>query len=179
MAAETPPTITGRYRYSTLQEIEQHFGEQFVIDHTNHPPADASDEVLANLYWCIEQASEEINVYAGQQYEIGAPMQNHPFIRHMATRLSAYYLAMSRANSVPEILMKERDRILEILEKLSTRAMTIPDLALRADMRPAMSNRRIDRRYRHNTVRKEHETSTDAPTVLEEDRLYEHGLYLR
>jgi hypothetical protein len=65
-------------------------------------------------------------------------------------------------------MLAEFQRIMDLLAAVAAGTFRIPNLALRGDLRPSMSNVEVDRRYRHSTIRRTQENSTDGGSSLPE-----------
>ena len=164
--------------FTTEAEIERRFGSQATEWWTDHSET-AYDVVTDNLNDAINQATQELILTVGQRYSI-ASMNSYDLIRRYATTIAAYILCTTRGNSPPVSLENEYFRLMGtgnqrgLLDKIGTGAVSIPDLAMRGDLRPTMSNRRIDRRYNEKVVRIDKQTSTDSPTTLKRDTLSDY-----
>lgn len=133
------------------------------------PNPDVYDDV-------IEQASAEIDLYAQQRYS-AASLATSSIISRWCTTIACYFLTIRRGNPPPESLAGEFLRLTDpdtgILARIAKGLVQLPGLALRADLRPRMSNIKIDRRYVQSKQRVEKETSTDAETKLRQNLMEE------
>lgn len=118
---------------------------------------------------CIDQATGEISDLASQWYTVAA-LASNTTVNRWATIMACVFLCETRGNDVPESLLAEFQRITAyptgLLWLLSLGKYKLSGVPLRADMRPAMSNVQIDRRYTHSKTRVTRYNSTDSPTVL-------------
>src|SRR5581483_10328272 len=116
----------------------------------------------------ITRATSDINDYAGQQYS-ATSMAAHPTINSWCAWLACYYLSRSRGNPPPEEYAIEKDEIHRKLQLIANQQYKLNDCALRADMRPTMSNLTVDRRFRQTKVRVLKSISTSQPTTLQQN----------
>ena len=137
-----------------------------VIDFADHDASGAADTDVVED--CINQATEEIDLYARQQYT-QTVLATSTLITRWCVVMSARFLAQRRGNTVPDSIEVEWQRIIEHLEAISLNTRQLPGLAKRDDLRPTWSNLKIDRRYRYSTVRVTKTNSSDAPTRLTQD----------
>jgi len=147
--------------------MEQKIGIAAVIAHSDHESTGSA--VTLVIADAINQATEEINFYARHRYSATA-LAGSTLITRWATTLACYFLMQNRGNPEPFSLSNEFDRIMKNLAMVGKGSQRLPDVAFENDMRPTMSNRRIDRRYKTDTVRVTRQNSTDAPTKLTQDR---------
>lgn len=117
----------------------------------------------------INRASEEVFFYLGGFYS-AATLATSELIMSWATMLACYYLGLNRGMAPPDGLQIEYDNLMKRLEQIRSGRMLIPGLSLSADLRPAISNLTVDRRYARDTIRVTRSNSTSAPTTLSQDR---------
>ena len=139
-------------------------------DHADHDEDGVADTGV--LDDCINQATEEIDLYVATRYE-RSDLADSNLVNRWATLFAAYFLTTRRGNPTPNSWEIEFQRIIELLQDVNDGKKKIPGIPLRADMRPSMSNLTIDRRYRRSTVRVTPTNSTDAPTTLTQDKALE------
>lgn len=152
--------------FTSLARIERKVSREAVIRWSDHDRDGYADTDVVND--AINQATSEIKLYAGKWYA-DSSLAAAPIINSWATTLACYFLASTRANPIPDSLQKEFERIMELLKQVAAGGLVLPGVAMNGDLRPTMSNRKIDRRYRRNTVRVIRSNSTDAPSVLGQD----------
>lgn len=83
--------------------------------------------------------------------------------------LGAYNLSMTRGNPPPDAWAMEVEKIRETLDKIAGGTLLLPGVSLRGDMRPTLSNLRIDRRFPNSTVRVTPTNSSSPATTLTRD----------
>ena len=162
------------YVYTTSTRIDRVLGTSGATQWSDHNDDGFADTSVYEdaIYW----ATCEIDLYCRGIYS-PADMVNNSWVVYACTRLAAWKLCQNRGNSPPEALENEAQRLLQQLESIRMGDMQIPGLSQRADMRPVMVNRVVDRRYTRRTVRVDRATSTDSPTVLRQDRLQDYDYY--
>jgi phage gp36-like protein len=139
------------------------YGVTAFADHDQDGEPDA--EVVND---CINQATEEVGLYA-QQWYTPAQLDTSTLVNRWATTLACYFLCQRRGNGPPQSLADEFARIMARLEQIAAGTLKLPGIAMRDDMRPSMSNLRVDRRYPNSRIRVTPTNSTDAPTRLSQD----------
>lgn len=160
------PTIDLTYVYTTSARLIRYLGSRGVEDWSSHDDTGIEDDTVVSD--SIYQATAEINLYLLGLYN-DSDLYKNSFVVDMATRLAACRLCSNRGNDLPQSLADECEKIIERLEKINAQHLTIPGVPLRADMRPTLSNRVIDRRYAQRSVRVERSTSTTSSTILRQD----------
>ncbi|MCI0333551.1 MAG: DUF1320 domain-containing protein [Planctomycetes bacterium] len=143
----------------TETEMQRLFSVYGVTAHADHDADGVSDSGVVDD--CINQATEEIRFYLWKNYS-DAALTTSTLVNRWATTLAVYFLCLRRGNPVPDSLLAEFQRIMELLAS----GQPIPNLPLRGDLRPTMSNVEIDRRYYRNKIRVTRPNSTDAATTL-------------
>lgn len=153
--------------FTTIELMTARMGTVFITTNSDHDRDGVPDPgVISSV---IDEASAEIFALAGQYYDAPS-LASSSLIVSWATTLACYYLSINRGNPPPASLEKEYERILKRLEAIANGSQTLPGVPWKSDMRPTWSNRRIDRRYKNNTVRVTRTNSSNAPTVLRQDR---------
>lgn len=159
---------------TTLEEMEQECGEDAIRGWADNNEDGDHDDVRgtadATVDRAISRATKEI-VRLAQRYSAAA-MAADEEIRSWATILACYYLCKSRGNDPLQSLADDVAYIREQLAMIRSGGLTL-DVPLKADLRPTMSNRIVDRRHRYRTVRKRPD-STGPRSVLREDRVDSH-----
>lgn len=157
--------------YCTITDVESYLspcGVESFADHDNDGVAD-----VGVVEECIIEAGAEIDLYAQQRYAAES-LATSTLIKSWCIRLASYFLCLRRGNPPPESLQREFERLTNprdgLLVQLGKGLLQLPGVSLRNDLRPSMSNVRIDRRYRDSTVRVTPNNSTDAPTTLTQDQ---------
>lgn len=150
----------------SVAELNRFLSTDAVDDFADHNADGSADADVVED--CINQASDEIELYARQQYTPAALATSTLIIRWCVV-MSARFLQERRGNVVSESIAVQWDRILENLEKVSNNLLQLPGLAKRDDLRPTWSNLKIDRRFRHSKIRVTQTNSSNAPTKLTQD----------
>lgn len=157
--------------YCTVQELNRFLSVQAVEDFSDHD-GDAA------VHDAINQATEEIDLFCRQRY-LQAALSASTIIRRWCVVIAARFLCQRRGNVVPDSIEVEWERISAHLNSVSLGRLQLPGVALRADLRPTMSNVTIDRRYRRSTVRVTPSNSSNAPTSMTQDTTQgEYGEFL-
>lgn len=151
-------------------EMERLFSAAGMVAFSDHEKSGIQDDDVVDD--CANQGSAEVFNYACQRYSTTA-LASHTTPRGWATLFACILLAIRRGNEIPEPWIAERERIMPMLEGTGKGTYQFYGLALRADLRPTWSNLQVDRRHRHSTVRVTQVNSSDAPTVLTQDKLQE------
>jgi phage gp36-like protein len=152
--------------YCDLDDMQRLFSSYGVTAFADHDGDGQDDSEVTND--CINQATEEINLYCQQWYEPD-DLATSTLVNRWCTVLATFFLCERRGNPVPDSLANEFNRIAAKLEQILAGTLKLPGLAMRDDMRPSMSNLTVDRRYRQSRIRVTEQNSTDAPTRLTQD----------
>ncbi len=150
----------------TIAEVERFYSANAVIDAADHDADGVADTDVVED--CINQASDEIELYARQQYT-PAVLATSTLVTRWCVVMSTRFLQERRGNVVSNSIAVQWDRIIENLEKVSENRLQLPGLAKRDDLRPTWSNLKIDRRFRHSKIRVTQTNSSSAPTKLTQD----------
>ncbi len=157
------PTSLIATPYTSVDELRDLMGDQWVVDNSDHEGDGVAD--YSPVYRAINAATQEIDLYLGQRYE-AAVLAAHQLVRDWATVRAAMKLHRTLADPMPQVLADEWAEILATLKEIAAGQRTIPGLETLGNLRPTMSNRKIDRRYGQRTVRIERDSSTEVPTKL-------------
>jgi hypothetical protein len=126
---------------------------------------------------CINQATEEIDLYARQRYD-QAQLATSTLINRWSVVIAARFLCQRRGNPVPDSIESEWLRIADptdgLLLLISKGKRQLPGIPLRADLRPTWSNLAVDRRYQRSTIRVTETNSSDAATDQSRDSKVEY-----
>jgi Mu-like prophage protein gp36 len=154
------PVVTVYCTEADMQRLFSAAGVQSFGDHeqTGAPVDDVTDD-------CIDQATEEINLFC-RQYYLAADLANSTLINRWCTVLSVYFLCQRRGNPVPESIQAEFERIMLYLERVRTGEMKLPDVPYAANLSPSFSNMTVDRRFPASRVRVEQRSSDGIPSAL-------------
>lgn len=156
--------------YCSQAEVERFFSAQGVTAFSDHDGDGNNDAEVVND--CINQATEELNLYC-QQWYTPAVLDTSTLINRWCVVLATKFLCERRGNPVPDSVQQEFERIAAKLEQILAGTLKIPGLAMRDDMRPSMSNLTVDRRYNRSQIRVTPQNSTDSPTRLTQDTTLE------
>ena len=152
--------------YCSIAELQRFMSSNATTDFADHDADGSADaDVIED---CINQATDEIDLYARQQYT-PAVLATSTLITRWCVVMSARFLQERRMNGVSNSVALQWDRIIELLEKVADNRLQLPGLAKRDDMRPTWSNLKIDRRFRHSKIRVTQTNSSSAPTKLTQD----------
>ena len=158
--------------YCTEAELNRYLSSQGVIDFADNDDDGSADTGVVDD--CINQATEEIDLYARQRYN-QSDLSSSTLINRWAVTIAARFLCQRRGNVVPDVIEREWNRIADpddgILVRISKGLMQLPNVPLRESLRPTFSNLKIDRRYNYSTVRVTRPNSSDAPTKMTQDAL--------
>lgn len=156
--------------YCDQPDVERLFSSYGVTAFADHDGDGNPDAGVVND--CINQATEEINLYC-QQWYTPAVLETSTLINRWCTVYATVFLCERRGNPVPDSLAAEFARIAAKLEQILAGTLKLPGLAMRDDMRPSMSNLTVDRRYNRSRIRVTPQNSTDSPTRLTQDMTIE------
>lgn len=152
--------------YCTIAELQRFLSANAVADFGDHDQDGSADTDVVED--CINQATDEIDMYARQQHT-PAQLATSTLITRWCVVMAARFLQERRGNVVSQSIVDQWDRIIENLEKVSKSRLQLPGLAKRADLRPSWSNLKVDRRFRHSTIRVTKTNSSSSPTALTQD----------
>lgn len=158
--------------YCSIAELQRFMSSDATTDAADHDADGTADtDVIED---CINQATDEIDLYARQQHT-QAQLATSTLITRWCIVMSARFLQERRMNVVSDSVAVQWDRIIENLEKVADNRLQLPGLAKRDDMRPTWSNLKIDRRFRHSKIRVTQTNSSSAPTKLTQDATLPHA----
>jgi len=162
--------------YCTADELRRQISYYGLVSWSDHAQDGVEDDAV--ITDAIQEASQEIDMYATQRYSnvsIGsAPsLADSPLVRRWAVTLACYFLSMKRGNPPPESLLNQAERLLDpingILVRVATGKLQLPGVPLRGDLFPAWSNLAVDRRWPISKVRVTEANSSDAKTSRSRD----------
>ena len=140
--------------YCTEAELIRFMGQGAVDDFGDNDADGTADAEVVND--CINQATEEIDLYLRQRYTQAA-LATSTLVNRWCVVMAARFETQRRGNPVPDSIEQEWLRIADpasgLIVQIGLGHKQLPGIALRDDLRPTMSNVRIDRRYRTSTVR--------------------------
>lgn len=141
-----------------------------ILSYMDHEElCDISDAAVVRRYTrAIARAEGEILRTAGQRYSRSG-LESNAEIRAFATVLACFYGSKYRANPAPQELVDDVEYIRGVLSDIEQGRVALNGVSLKADLRPTVTNRTVDRRYVWRTIRKRPD-STGPNSVLREDR---------
>lgn len=135
------------YTFTSEPEIKRLYSvvgvELQVLDLKNADVATYWSEVVAD-------ATTEMLAYLAQLHT-AADLYNNYWVRQRATWIAAYRLSQRSGN--PPQFADRYLQILEELEKVKNGDLIIPDVPVRYDLAPSMSNVYVDARYEYQKIR--------------------------
>lgn len=153
--------------YTTEAMMERKVGAQALIDWCDHDADGTQDSNV--LDDSINDATLEIDLYCRPKYS-AASLATNNLIKRWATVLACFFCSQNRGNPPPDSLARQAERIYKQLERIRLCTLMLPGVALANDTRPTWSNRRVDRRFRNNSIRVTKTNSSSAPTKLSRHR---------
>lgn len=148
------------FRASQAGALTVKFSNKFTSNITDITIDDVTFLEEDNQMWVelIEEATDFVNQYAIWRYD-AEDMVNSRWVRSRATDILAYLLSQRRAN--PALATYEtRFRDIEAeLQRVEKGMLKIPRLPISGDLTPAMSNIKIDDRFRTKKARVQQSTS--------------------
>lgn len=151
MAVETLSFV-----YTSITEIEKIYssaGADFASD--DFTGADLTQLQLE----IVEDATDYINQYVLGRYR-ATDLADSRWVRTRASWIGAYFLSQRRGNPAPEPFFSRKEEIEEELIKVRDQKIMIPRLSNKSDFTPALSNYKIDHRFRKAKIRVQQRTST-------------------
>ena len=135
------------YTFTSQAEVER----LYTIEGSNLQIMDLVGDNVAYL-WAetIADATTEMLSYL-QGIHSDADLYNNYWVRRRATWIAAYRLSQ-RAGSPPQFAERYL-QILEELQKVKDGVIMIPDVPVRSDLAPSMSNVYVDARYEYQKIR--------------------------
>lgn len=161
--------------YCTETEVERFFSTNAVTDFADHNQDGVADTGVVDD--CINQATEEIDMYLRQRYT-QAGLETSTLVNRWAVAIATRFLCQRRGNPPSDSLEKEWERIADpdngLLVQIAEGKRQLPGIALRADLRPTWSNLQVDRRWRRSSIRVSQTNSSDADTALKQDKVVDY-----
>lgn len=160
--------------YCTQAELERLLSANGVLDYADHDDDGSAEAGVVDD--TINQATVEIDLYAGQRYSAAA-LAGSTLVSRWCTIMAAYFLSYRRGNPPPDSIADEFERIANpetgLLAKVAAGKLQLSGVPLRADLRPTMSNVTVDRRHLRSTIRVTAQNSSDADTAKTQDKMHE------
>lgn len=145
--------------YTTQAAIERLLSSQGVLDRSDHDEDGIADTGVVDD--AIAESTGLIDLFCRGRYS-AAGLATSEVIETWATSLAACALCETRGNPIPASLEKKCQWILEtMLPQIQSGKLNLPGLAFGNDLRPAMSNMTIDRRYARSKARVTRVNSTN------------------
>lgn len=156
--------------YCTEAELQRYLSTNAVTDFADHDDDGTADTGVVDD--CINQATEEIDLYLRQRYT-QAVLATSELVSRWCVVIAARFLCHRRGNVVPDTIEREWNRLADpdsgMLARIAQGKLPIPGLSLRADIRPTWSNLKVDRRRLTSKIRVTKANSSDAGTALSQD----------
>ncbi len=153
--------------FTTAGEMQDEVGQDAILAWSDHDNVGQRKDSVVNQV--IDRATQEILRAAGQRYSASG-LSTDVEMRAWATTLACYYLSKKRGMQPPDSLAEEVEWIRDGLARLADGRDQLSGVSLKADLRPSVTNRTVDRRYSYRTVRKRPD-STGPHSVMREDRV--------
>jgi phage gp36-like protein len=151
--------------YADRDDVERIWSQYGVMARADDDD-DLDDEDLneeENVPFALSKGAADINVYLLQRYTV-AVVQTSTWVRWVNALFAAVELARRRGNPVPQPLLDEYNRLLEILKAIASGEMPfVTDTGLAPpehDNTPFVSNLTVDTRPRRAKIRRVDATST-------------------
>jgi phage gp36-like protein len=164
--------------YCTEAELQRFMSTNASIDFADHDDDNAADTDVIND--CINQATEEIDMWATERYA-QAQLSSSNLVSRWCVVMAARFLCQRRMNSVPSSLEEEFQRLTDlkdgILPHIATGGLNIPGINVRDDKPVTWSNLIVDRRRNFSTIRRTSGNSSNAPSKLSRDNLSGSSYY--
>lgn len=159
--------------FTTEAAVQRLLSSQAVTDFADHDEDGAADTGVVTD--CIEQASEELSMYAGRFYA-DANLATSSLVTRWATTIAAFFLCQRRGNPVPDSLAAEFARLTEepdgLLLRIANGKLQLPGVAMRDGVTPQFSNLEVDQRHARDTVRVTGTGSVDKGSLIEQHKSY-------
>lgn len=169
-----PGTVLLSTVYCSESEVQRFLSSGAVTDFADHDADGTADEHVVDD--CINQATEEIDLFARQRYT-QTILKTSTLVNRWCVVMASRFLCQRRGNIVPETIEREWERIADPvtghLAAIAAGRRQLPGMALREDLRPTMSNLTVDRRRQRSTIRVTNVNSSDPPTKLTQDTVIE------
>lgn len=115
-----------------------------------------------NATECIEQATDEINLHVHRRYS-DEGLQASRMLKRWCVVLASCYFCERRGNPIPDSILADAQRIMELLKGVQTGSILLPGVPYRSPSIPAHSNIVIDRRYPRSQQRVVTQNSPNVP----------------
>ena len=145
--------------YCVQADIERLLSTQGVTNMADHDEDGFNDTSVVQD--AIDEATGMIDLFCRGRYS-SAGLATSLVIANWATSIAASALCELRGNTIPDSLNRKVTWIVEtMLPQIQSGQLNLPGLAFGNDLRPAMSNMAIDRRYARSIVRVTRVNSTN------------------
>lgn len=155
-----------QFPFTTRDRIARRYGEEALLNWTEVDQSGVIDEDA--IIDAINFITTEMRLYT-QQYS-NQSLSEHETIIGWATILVACELSASRGNPPPEQLERRCEQIWKNLQAVLDGSLNFKDIAMDEDYRPSSVNRRVDRRYTGNTVRRIKSRTQPGPNKLPQNQ---------
>ena len=145
--------------YCVQADIERLLSTQGVKDMADHDEDGFNDTGVVQD--AIDEATGMIDLFCRGRYS-SVGLATSLVIANWATTIAASALCELRGNTIPDSLTRKVTWIVEtMLPQVQAGHLNLPGLAFGNDLRPAMSNMTIDRRYVRSIARVTRVNSTN------------------
>ncbi len=150
------------YQYTALDRIQSRISANGYSLRTDDITTPHNVTLINDV---MDWAADDAEMYVWNKYSLLNLSTNSWFIQQV-TNIAVAYLCMRRLNSVPQVAYDAYMRSLELLEKVSTGAIRIPNAPQVKGAAPAMSNLRVSQRpFNHVVVEMIRSKTAGAPTM--------------
>lgn len=126
------------------------------------------DDNISALTNVQQKATNRVKLYCESEYNLTDLQTNADtggWVNDIATDLGVYYLCARRGNTPPQVVQKQYEEAIGLLEQVRDGHVFIPGVAERESPKPVVSNLSYDMRYNFKRVRVEVPISTGtSPT---------------
>ncbi len=152
--------------YCTVDDLKNFFSTSGVEAFTDQDTR-GSNQATQD---CIDQATDEINIFVLRRYEITVA-ETSKMLKRWCIVLTTFFLCESRGCPVPDSIAAEAQRINDRLEKIQSGEFRLPGVMQKAigSSSPTFSNLTVDRRFGSNQVRVVQQASSNIPSQLGQD----------
>lgn len=151
--------------FTTHARMVRKLSQFGVTEWTDHNEVGEVDTTVEND--AIYRATDEVLLHTDSRYDQESLAASR-LVQAWATTIACYFLGFNRGMVPPDGLQIEFDMIMSDLRAVANGKFGLP-ITMRADLRPSMSNREVDRRFRRRTVRVVKESSTVDFSILPRD----------
>jgi phage gp36-like protein len=155
--------------YTTVARMERRVGKPTLLNWTDRTDSGQVDE--DSLIDSINWATEECDLHLRQRGYSQAGLAASEIVQAWATDLACFHSSGNGAQPEPEMLIARVESVYERLNSVMLGRMKLPGVSFDADLSPGWSNRQVDRRHRHDTVRVTRTNSSRTASKKQRDFL--------